>query len=142
MVTPSLWLWPRAAARLGIPVLETPPSGVDTTEAGGAATLDGIWVNSHEPNPVCAAVHELAHVLLGHCAFLGGPVTSDLFHAAEAEAELVALRVCQRIGQTDAQLNESVIYIAIMLRYAGSPLNSSEKLELVAKIILNAGLPA
>lgn len=132
---PPAWDKARALAALNI---DEAPFELPDGNTQGYAKGRSVSVSPLAALPHKTLFHELAHVTLGHTA--AGP-THDGEHTppslAEAEAESVALIMCETLGLPGAEFCRG--YIQTWLRGAQIPERSAQKIFHAADVILRAG---
>lgn len=133
---PLDWSLEKALSVLEIPRLDEFKT---SWNCQGYASKRGIAISPIAKYPIKTAVHEMAHILLGHCE--GGDITDgvDLARSVqEVEAESVAYLVCAALGFED-MLAESRGYIQSWAKSGDDSTVRTNKIFVVADKILKSG---
>lgn len=129
--------WDRGRALATLGIQEIPFENLDGNTLGYARGRE-IAVSPLSPHPLATTLHEIGHVILGHCAelvFRDGPQTAR--NLREVEAESVALLCLESLGQPGAEYARG--YIQAWLQADEIPELSARKIFNAADLILKAG---
>lgn len=129
--------WDRSRALAALDIREVPFTDLDGNTLGYARGRE-IAISPLSPMPHETTFHELAHVILGHCAEIEFRDTRQTpGNLREVEAEAVALLCCESLGLPGAEYARG--YIQHWLIGDAIPEKSAQKIFHAADRILKAG---